>query len=87
MSSVENTSTDYMQFIYVGAIGLITLGIGAYIFLRNGDKQPEDNSDNGEKDSNKGEQLNKSEDKREKRKKNKKNKPKEEVKKEEYEKE
>ena len=69
MSSVENTSTDYMQFIYVGAIGLITLGIGAYIFLRNGDKQPEDNSDNGPKDSNKGEQLNKSEDKREKRRK------------------
>ena len=39
MSSMEKTSNDIMQFVYAGAIGLVTLGIGAYICLRNGKKQ------------------------------------------------
>ena len=63
-----------MQFIYVGAIGLITLGGMAFFCFKGGDK----NSDKNIEEEDKKEEQNKTEEKREtRRKKNKKNKPKE----------
>ena len=44
MSSMEKSSNDIMQFVYAGAIGLVTLGIGAYICLRSGNKQNVDDT-------------------------------------------
>jgi len=48
MSSIEKDSNDFMQFVYVGAIGLITIGIAAFCLLKSGNKNTENKHDENE---------------------------------------
>ena len=45
MSSIEKNSNDILPFVYTGALGLLTLGIGAYFCLKSGNKKPADDTD------------------------------------------
>ena len=49
MSSVEKGSNDIMPYVYTGAIGLIALGIAAYLFL-GGNKKTDDDTNKDSQD-------------------------------------
>ena len=70
MSSIEKNSNDILPFVYAGAIGLLTLGIGAYFCLKNNDKKPAEDSDKVLIDLNKNKES-KGEEKKESKKKKK----------------
>ena len=47
---MDKNSNDIMQYVYAGAIGLVTIGIGAYICLRSGNKKSVDDPNKEQND-------------------------------------
>ena len=45
MSSIEKNSNDILPFVYTGALGLVTLGIGVYFCLKPGNKKSTGDTD------------------------------------------